>query len=91
MGWLDAKEMWLGGCQSLVAILRAKGQERRVLTVGRIARPLGTAREPFCQGVSCVVVICRNWNLLTGGQKSSWKSTTINAGLKAFAAMVFPG
>lgn len=46
-GWLDANEMWSGGCQSLVAILRTKGRVRRVLIVGIMERPFGTAREPF--------------------------------------------
>jgi hypothetical protein len=57
LGWLGAKEMWFAGCQSLVQILRAKGRVRRWLTVGIMARPLGTAREPFCgwgRGVSFV-------------------------------------
>jgi hypothetical protein len=51
LGWLEAKETWSKGCQSLVAILRAKGREMRWLIVGRMARPLGTAREPFCGDV----------------------------------------
>lgn len=46
-GWLSAKEMWFGGCQSRVAILRAKGRVRRVFMTGAMARPWGTAREPF--------------------------------------------
>jgi hypothetical protein len=49
--WLLAKEMWLGGCQSLVAILRGRivaGSARRVLISGVMSRPEATAREPFC-------------------------------------------
>jgi hypothetical protein len=46
--WLVAKEMWSGGCQSLVAILRWKvGKERRVLIRGMTERPSGTGRAPF--------------------------------------------
>jgi hypothetical protein len=46
--WLLAKEMWSGGCQSLVAILRWKvGSERRVLIRGMTERPSGTGRAPF--------------------------------------------
>ena len=44
--------MWSAGCQSFVAILRAKGKERSLLTVGMMSRPLDTAREPFCLDVS---------------------------------------
>lgn len=46
-GWLAAKEMWLGGCQSRVAILRVKGRVRRLFMVLAMVRPDGTAREPF--------------------------------------------
>ena len=46
LGWFAAKEMWVGGCQSLVAILRAKGRVSRLFMVGMMVRPLGTAREP---------------------------------------------
>jgi hypothetical protein len=49
-GWLCAKEMWLGGCQSFVAILRGMvGWARRVLIRGVMVRPEGTGREPFCE------------------------------------------
>lgn len=52
--WFEAKEMWSGGCQSLVAILRVKmGSERRVLMKGTMERPSGTAREPFWEGTFC--------------------------------------
>jgi hypothetical protein len=45
---LDAKEMWSGGCQSLVAILSGMaGCARRVLMSGAMERASGTAREPF--------------------------------------------
>lgn len=47
--WLEAKEMWLGGCQSFVATRRTKrGEERRVLIRGVMERPPVTARVPFC-------------------------------------------
>jgi hypothetical protein len=46
--WLEAKDMWSRGCQSLVATLIAKGSERSSFTVGTISRPFGTARDPFC-------------------------------------------
>ena len=52
LAWLVAKEMWEGGCQSFVAILRGKvddGRERRALTRGVMERPWGTGREPFCE------------------------------------------
>lgn len=46
--WLEAKEMWLGGCQSFVATRRTKrGEERRVLIRGVMERPPVTARVPF--------------------------------------------
>jgi hypothetical protein len=45
---LDAKEIWSVGCQSLVAILMAKGRSRSLFTVGMISRPFATANEPFC-------------------------------------------
>lgn len=51
LAWLVAKEMWEGGCQSFVAILRGRveaGRERRALMRGVMERPLGTGREPFC-------------------------------------------
>jgi hypothetical protein len=63
--------MWSGGCQSFVAILIAKGSERREFTMGAIERPSATAREPF------------------GGQKSSWKSTIIRAGVNVMASLFF--
>ena len=46
-GWLAAKDMWDLGCQSRVASLRVKGSERRVFMAGVMARPSGTASEPF--------------------------------------------
>lgn len=49
-GCVEAKEVWLWGCQSLVAILRGKGRVRRWLIVGIMARALGTARVPFWGG-----------------------------------------
>lgn len=45
-GWLEAKEMWVLGCQSCVAKRRAKGRLRRVLMGGIVSRPRGTARDP---------------------------------------------
>lgn len=47
LGWLEANEMWSAGCQSFVAILRAKGRVKRVLIMGIVERPSGTARLPF--------------------------------------------
>ena len=48
--WLEAKEMWFGGCQSFVATRRTKrGEARRVLIRGVMERPPVTAREPFCE------------------------------------------
>ena len=75
-GWLDAKEMWFAGCQSLVQILTAKARVRRWFTAGIMARPLGTAREPDCgwgeRSQSVVLVGERRREVgLTGGQKSS--------------------
>lgn len=46
--WFAANETWSAGCQSLVAILVANGSLRSELTTGAMARPSGTAREPFC-------------------------------------------
>lgn len=47
-GWLEAKEMWVGGCQSLVPMRRMKvGRARRVLMRGMMVRPWGTGRVPF--------------------------------------------
>jgi len=46
-GWEEANEMWPGGCQSFVAILRGKGSLRRWLMVGIMVRALRTAREPL--------------------------------------------
>lgn len=62
--------------------------------MGIMARPLGTAREPDWgegRGVSGVVLVIGERGVgLTGGQKSSWTSTTIRAGLKS-VAMVLVG
>ena len=50
--------MWEDGCQSFVATLRAKGSERRSLTVGMMPRPFGTAKEPFWMSInSCIETI----------------------------------
>ena len=58
-GWLDAKEMWSGGCQSLVAILRGRvGSARRVLISGVMERPSGTGRAPFCVEVQSLWSHC---------------------------------
>ena len=58
-GWLDAKEMWSGGCQSLVAILRGRvGSARRVLISGVMERPSGTGRVPFCVRVQSLWSHC---------------------------------
>lgn len=46
-GWLVENEMCVAGCQSFVAILRVNGRVRRVLIVGIMVRPWGTARLPF--------------------------------------------
>ncbi len=46
-GWLEANEMCVWGCQSLVAILRAKGRFSSLLIVVTVSRPPVTAREPF--------------------------------------------
>jgi hypothetical protein len=55
--WLVAKEMWSGGCQSLVAILRGReGRARRVLIRGVMERPAGMAREPFWFGRGWLVL-----------------------------------
>ena len=51
LGWLDAKEMCEGGCQSLVPMRRMKaGRARRRLMSGMMVRALGTGRVPFCGG-----------------------------------------
>lgn len=85
--WFVAKETWSGGCQSLVAIFRAKGRERRWLTGGIMERPPGTAREPCYRAmISWVNTACQVE--ITGGQKSSCTSTTIRAGLNICVAIV---
>lgn len=49
-GWLEENEMWSRGWKSFVAMRIAKpGRDRRLLTVGAMSRPEGTAREPFCR------------------------------------------
>lgn len=46
-GWLEAKEMWDDGCQSLVPMRRVKvGRARRRLIRGMMDRPWGTGRVP---------------------------------------------
>jgi len=45
-GWFDAKEMCEEGCQSLVAILSAKGRPKSVLIGAITSRPEGTGRAP---------------------------------------------
>jgi hypothetical protein len=46
--------MWFWGCQSFVAILRAKGSEMSLLMVGITSLPFVTARLPFYVGISDV-------------------------------------
>lgn len=91
-GWLAAKEMWSGGCQSRVATRVARaGRARRALMVGTMSRPPGTAREPFWEesqsATGSSALQGRVNGELTGGQKSSCMSTTISAGLKASGAI----
>lgn len=95
--WFGANEMWLCGCQSRVAILRENGSARRAFMGVDIVRPEGTASEPFWMGVRNGVLLegygwlglmCGDGWGRTGGQKSSWKSTTMRAGLKGLLAMV---
>lgn len=45
-GWLAAKEICDAGWKSFVARIRGKGRDVRVLIVGAMERPSGTAREP---------------------------------------------
>lgn len=57
--------MWLGGWKSLVARMRWKGRAVRVLIVGAMVRPSGTAREPFWGGFSLT-------DILIVGVESCW-------------------
>lgn len=57
--------MWLGGWKSLVARMRWKGRAVRVLIVGAMVRPSGTASEPFWGGVSLT-------DILIVGVESCW-------------------
>lgn len=49
-GCCEAKLMWLGGWKSFVAMRRRKGRVSRLLIMGLIVRPSGTARAPFWGG-----------------------------------------
>lgn len=81
--------MWFAGCQSCVAILRANGNFIKSFTTGAMSRPPVTASAPFCSHKRSTGQTLRTHTTtlslhkaaLTGGQKSSWKSTTIKAGL----------
>lgn len=46
LGCWEAKVRELAGCQSWVAILRAKGRVSRWLMMGARERPVGMPREP---------------------------------------------
>jgi hypothetical protein len=51
-----------------------------VLTIGMMSRAWGTARVPFYRNVSGEYG--KEGERITGGQKSSWRSTIRRAGLK---------
>lgn len=70
-GWLLAKEMWLGGWESLVKILCGKGRERSCRMGGMVSGAEGTARVPWGSG-----------ELVWLGEKSTWRSMRSRAGVK---------